>query len=191
MVRRLSPSKDGCFRQEKVSRAAGSSDGGGKPDPAGRLSEAFVRQLAGRRDDSCFHECVFTVRDLRRSGLDPGGVHAGGAAEPSGLGHVCLRLLLHHHLHLAGGVRLRGAPQQGQLGRSRLCVSRHRSLLLPQRLGGFGQSDPGNGRRDRLPKLQAGHRCGGLLVHGDAPLLHPHHPVCHPVEIFLEVSGQN
>lgn len=28
----------------------------------------------------------------------------------------------------------------------------------------------------------------GLFVRGDAPLLHPHHPVCHPMEIFLEVS---
>ncbi|KAK1898297.1 Myelin and lymphocyte protein [Dissostichus eleginoides] len=36
------------------------------------------------------------------------------------------------------------------LGRSRLCISRHRSLLLPQCFGGFGQSDPGDQRDDPL-----------------------------------------
>lgn len=56
--------------------------------------------------------------DLRRSGVDPGGVHAGGAREPSGLGDVRLRLLLRHDFHLVGGVRLRGASQQRQLGGS-------------------------------------------------------------------------
>lgn len=29
----------------------------------------------------------------------------------------------------------------------------------------------------------------GLLLRGDSPLLHPHHPVCHPMEILLEVSS--
>lgn len=48
--------------------------------------------------------------------MDPGGVHAGGAGEPSGLGHVRLRLLLRHDFYLDGGVRLRGASQQRQLG---------------------------------------------------------------------------
>lgn len=56
------------------------------------------------------------LSDLRRPGVDPGGVHAGGAGEPSGLGHVRLCLLLCHDLHLDGGVRLRGASQQGHLG---------------------------------------------------------------------------
>jgi len=55
---------------------------------------------------------------LRRSGLDPGGGHAGGAAQPSGLGHVRLHLLLHRDPHLAGGVRLRSASQQTPLGHS-------------------------------------------------------------------------
>lgn len=61
------------------------------------------------------HDVLFPT-DLRRPGVDPGGVHAGGAGQPSGLGHVCVRLLLRHDLHLDGGVRLRGAPQPQQLG---------------------------------------------------------------------------
>lgn len=48
--------------------------------------------------------------------MDPGGVHAGGAGEPSGLGDVRVRLLLRHDFYLDGGVRLRGASQQRQLG---------------------------------------------------------------------------
>lgn len=56
--------------------------------------------------------------DLRWSRVDPGCVHAGGAREPSGLGDVRLRLLLRHDFHLDGGVRLRGASQQRQLGGS-------------------------------------------------------------------------
>lgn len=48
--------------------------------------------------------------------MDPGGVHAGGAGEPSGLGHVRLHLLLRHDFYLVAGVRLRDAQQQKQLG---------------------------------------------------------------------------
>lgn len=56
--------------------------------------------------------------DLWWSGLDPGGLHPGGATEPSGLGHVCLCLLLRHDLHLDDGVCLRGTQQPQQLGSS-------------------------------------------------------------------------
>lgn len=63
--------------------------------------------------------------DLRRSGLDPGGVHAGDTAQPSGMGHVRLRLLLHRDLHLGGGVRLRRPSKQRPLG----CRSKSPSLL--------------------------------------------------------------
>ncbi|KAI4833176.1 hypothetical protein KUCAC02_016090 [Chaenocephalus aceratus] len=72
-------------------------------------------------------------------GLDPGGDHAGGAGEPSGLGHVRVPLLLLRDFHLDGDVLLRDAQQQRLLGRSRRCISRHRSLLLPQRFGGLAK----------------------------------------------------
>lgn len=48
--------------------------------------------------------------------MDPGGVHLRGVSEPSGLGHVCLCLLLRHDLHLVGGVRLWDPLQLGWLG---------------------------------------------------------------------------
>lgn len=55
---------------------------------------------------------------VRGSGVDPGGVHLGGPSEPSGLGHVRLRLLLRHDLHLDGGLRLWGPPAPRRLGHS-------------------------------------------------------------------------
>lgn len=61
------------------------------------------------------HDLLFPA-DLWWPGVDPSGVHAGGAGQPSGLGHVCVRLLLRNDLHLDGGLCLRGAPQPQQLG---------------------------------------------------------------------------
>ncbi|XP_068178706.1 MAL-like protein isoform X3 [Antennarius striatus] len=50
--------------------------------------------------------------------------------------------------------------------------------------GVVGQSHSGPGGRN-LQELPAGHRCSGVLLRGDAPLLHPLHPVSHPMEDLL------
>lgn len=96
-----------------------------------------------------------------------------------------------------------------------LCVPRHCCILLPKRLGGSGQSHFGHEGRDQFPELPAGHLgCGeaaaavseaglvrsrssdpvcvcvspGVLLRGHPTLLHPYHPVGHPLEVFLSAS---
>lgn len=50
--------------------------------------------------------CIHVVAGFWWSGVDLGGVHTGSATQSSGLGHVCLCLLLCDDFYLDGGVRL-------------------------------------------------------------------------------------
>lgn len=53
------------------------------------------------------------------SGVDPGGVHPRDPAQPSGMGDVCLRLLLRHDLPLDDHLHSWMPQEQRQLGRRR------------------------------------------------------------------------
>lgn len=69
-------------------------------------------RLLARSDHSC-------VSGVWRPGVDPGGVHPRGLPEPSGMGDVCLRLLLRHDHPLDDRLHRRMPPEQLRLGRRR------------------------------------------------------------------------
>lgn len=63
--------------------------------------------------------CVTHVSGVRRSGVDPGGVHPREPAQPSGMGDVCLHLLLRHDLPLDDHLHGWMPQEQPRLGRCR------------------------------------------------------------------------
>lgn len=97
-----------------------------------------------------------------------------------------------------------------------LYIPCHCCLLLPQCLGDSGQSHTRHEGWAKLPELSAGHLSRGelaaaaaavseagvsrsqssnrasvspgVLLRGHPPLLRPHHPVCHSLEVLLSAS---
>lgn len=141
---------------------------------------------------------VILTAGVWRASLDTGGIHTRIPCKPSGMGDVCISLLLCHDLPLAHPLRLRSPQKQQCLGCSGLYLPSDCCCVLSERL-----SDPSlyNNRHERieyrdcnhvsLQVLSNRHLSSGVLAYCHIALLHPLHPFCCAVEVFLiKNSGQ-